>query len=338
VNEPAVGRAPVSVPGQSPERAPAAPRLRGILNAIGKGGILIPLVVTFAFLAATEPTFTRFTNLQNVLDQQSAILIVAAAGTLVLIAGGLDLSVGATYALAGTMATQLTQTQGPVVGIAVGLLLGLVVGLVNGIVVTRFRINSLIATLAMSYVVTGVAVILTKGNLVVTFDHPEFKQFAATRIFGFTSASLIMIVTVVVLAIVLGRTAFGRYVYATGGNAEAARLAGVRTNGIRIAAFALSGLAASLGGVIDASRVLSMQASSGGFLAFTVLAGIVVGGTSILGGEGAIWRTVAGCLFIAFVGNGFNLKGLDPFYQQITLGLILLAAVGIDAWSRGRER
>jgi ribose transport system permease protein len=338
MTESTVANDPAPVPEPSAGGASAGARVSGLLGTVGRGGILIPLVVTFVALAFMSQSFLKTTNLLNILDQQSAIMIVAAAGTLVLISGGLDLSVGATYALAGTMATQLTQTQGPVVGITVGLLLGLIVGLVNGIVVTRFRINSLIATLAMNYVVTGVAVILTKGNLVVTFDHPEFKQFAATRIFGFTSASLIMIVTVVVLAILLGRTAFGRYVYATGGNAEAARLAGVRTNGIRIAAFALSGVAASLGGVIDASRVLSMQASSGGFLAFTVLAGIVVGGTSILGGEGAVWRTVAGCLFIAFVGNGFNLLGLDPFYQQVTLGLILLAAVGIDAWSRRHER
>ncbi|MEA2622447.1 MAG: ribose transport system permease protein [Chloroflexota bacterium] len=338
MTQPTLAGDPASVPDPSVEAAPAGSPVQLLLGWVGRGGILIPLVVTFVALAFMSPSFLRFTNLLNILDQQSAILTVAAAGTLVLICGGLDLSVGATYALAGTMATQLTQTQGPVVGITVGLLLGLAVGLANGIIVTRFRINSLIATLAMSYVVTGIAVILTKGNLVVTFDHPEFKQFAATRIFGFTSASLIMIASVVVLAILLGRTAFGRYVYATGGNAEAARLAGVRTNGIRVAAFAISGVAASLGGIIDASRVLSMQASSGGFLAFTVLAGIVVGGTSILGGEGAVWRTVAGCLFIAMIGNGFNLLGLDPFYQQITLGLILLAAVGIDAWSRRHER
>ena len=133
----------------------------------------------------------------------------------------------------------------------------------------------------------------------------------------------------------LSRTTFGRYVYATGGNAEAARLGGVRVDTIKVATFALSGAAAAFAGTLDASRVLSAQSSSGGnFLTFTVLAGIVVGGTSILGGEGAVWRTVVGCLFIALIGNGFNLLGLDPFYQQITLGVILLLAVGVDAWSR----
>jgi ribose transport system permease protein len=125
--------------------------------------------------------------------------------------------------------------------------------------------------------------------------------------------------------------------YAPGSNAEAARLAGVRVQLIKLTTFVISGGAAALAGIIDASRVLSAQASNGETtLTFTVLAGIVVGGTSILGGEGAIWRTVVGTLFIALIGSGFVLLGLNPLYEQITLGGILLIAVGADAWSRLR--
>jgi len=163
---------------------------------------------------------------------------------------------------------------------------------------------------------------------------PEFKIFAASKIAGITTAAWMMIVIAIATAILLGRTTFGRYVYATGGNAEAARLGGVRINTVRIATFALSGMAAALAGTIDASRVLSIQASAGGFLTFTALTGIVVGGTSILGGEGSVGRTVVGCLFVALVANGFNLLGMNPTYQQVTLGIILLLAVGTDAWSR----
>jgi ribose transport system permease protein len=122
--------------------------------------------------------------------------------------------------------------------------------------------------------------------------------------------------------------------YAAGGNAEAARLAGVRVYQVRMIAFALSGAGAALGGVIDASRVLSAESSGGATLAFTVLAGVVVGGTSILGGVGAVWRSVVGVLFIALIGNGFDLLGLDPLYEQITLGTLLVLAVGMDAWTR----
>lgn len=309
-------------------------RVRGLSSSVLAGGILLPFIATFVGLALISPTFLRVENLLNILDQQSAIIIVAAAGTLVLIAGGIDLSVGAVYALAGATAVSLTADAGPASAVAAGILVGLCVGVANGVIVTRFGINSLIATLAMSFVVSGVGALVTRGNLVVAFDQLDFQAFATTRILGMTSAGWIMLGVAAVIALLLARTTFGRYVYAAGGNAEAARLGGVAVDRVRVMTFTLSGAAAGLAGVIDASRVLSAQASGGTFLAFTVLAGIVVGGTSIQGGEGAVWRTVVGCLFIALIGNGFNQLGLDPFYRQITLGLILLLAVGIDAWSR----
>ncbi len=315
----------------------ASGQLARLGRLVGRAGILIPFVIAFVALSVMSPSFLRFQNLSNILDQQAGIIIVACAGTLVLIAGGIDLSVGAIYGMTGAIATQIVSSHGVPVAIAAGLGLGLAVGLANGIVVTRFRVNALIATLAMSFVVSGIGAIVTKGNLVVAFDHPEFKEFAATRILGITSAAWMMIVITVAAAVLLGRSTFGRYVYATGGNPQAARLGGVRVNAVRVATFALSGVAASLAGVIDASRVLSAQSSSGQFLTFTVLTGIIVGGTSILGGEGTIRRTALGCLFVALVANGFNLMGLDPFYQQITLGVILLLAVSIDAWSRRLE-
>jgi Ribose/xylose/arabinose/galactoside ABC-type transport systems, permease components len=306
-------------------------------RAIGRGGILIPFVITFVALSLASPSFLRFQNLTNILDQQAGIIIVAAAGTFVLIAGGIDLSIGAIYGLAAATALNVASSVSSPAGVVAGVAVGLAVGLANGIIVTRFRINALIGTLAMSFVVSGIAAIVTKGNLVVAFDHPDFQQFAATRILGATSAAWMMILAAIAMTILLSRTTFGRYVFATGGNAQAARLGGVRVNAIRIATFALSGMAAGLAGTIDSSRVLSAQASSGQFLTFTVLTGIIVGGTSILGGEGSIQRTVIGCLFVALVANGFNLLGLDPFYQQVTLGVILLLAVGVDAWSRRFE-
>lgn len=308
-----------------------------VTQAIGRAGILIPFVITLVALSLTSPSFLRFQNLANILDQQAGIIIVACAGTLVLIAGGIDLSIGATYGLAGATALITASAVSTPIGIVAGLGVGFAVGLVNGLVVTRLRVNALIGTLAMSFVVSGIAAIVTKGNLVVAFDHPDFQQFAATRVGGVTSAAWMMIGIAIIATLLLSRTTFGRYVYATGGNAQAARLGGVRVNGIRVATFALSGLAAGLAGVIDSSRVLSAQASGGQFLTFTVLTGIIVGGTSILGGEGSIQRTVLGCLFVALVANGFNLLGLDPFYQQVTLGVILLLAVSVDAWSRRFE-
>ncbi|MBA2381992.1 MAG: ABC transporter permease [Chloroflexi bacterium] len=304
---------------------------------IGRAGIFIPFAIAFAALSLVSPSFLRFQNLTNILDQQSGIIIVACAGALVLIAGGIDLSIGATYGLAGAVSLIAASSVPTPVAILAGIGVGLVVGIVNGVIVTRFRINALIGTLAMSFVISGIAAIVTKGNLVVAFDHPDFQRFAATKIIGVTSAAWMMVILAIGATILLSRTTFGRYVYATGGNPQAARLGGVRVNGIRIATFALSGTAAALAGTIDSSRVLSAQATGGQFLTFTVLTGIIVGGTSILGGEGSIQRTVLGCLFVALIANGFNLLGLDPFYQQVTLGVILLLAVGVDAWSRRFE-
>jgi len=308
--------------------SPAAARLRG-------AGILIPFVILFAVLSLTSDSFATRVNLLNILDQQSAILIIAAAGTLVLVAGGIDLSVGAVYSLAGVVSAHFALHTNPAIAIALGIGVGLLVGLANGLITTVFRINALITTLAMSFVVSGFASLIAKGNLLVLFDKPGFGKLARTEWFTVKTSIWLMIVSVLVIGFVLSATTAGRYMHAAGGNAEAARLAGVRVNTIRVLTFVISGGAAGLAGVIDTSRVLSAQASTQDTtLAFTVLAGIVVGGTSILGGEGAVWRTVVGVLFIALIGNGYILLGLDPLYEQITTGAILLAAVGLDALTR----
>lgn len=306
-------------------------------DRIRRGAIVIPFAALFILLALVSPPFLSATNLTNILDQQSTFLIMAAAGTLVFVAGGIDLSVGAVHALAGVTAAQVTVTAGPVPGMIAGVVVGIVAGLANGIIVTTFRINALIATLAVSFVVSGITGLLTGGNLVVILDQADFAALARTEILGIRSSTWIMVVVVAVFAIVLARSAFGRYVYAVGGNPEAARLAGVPVRPVRLATFVMSGGAAGLAGVLIASRVLSAQASSGQDIAFTVLAGIVVGGTSIAGGEGAVWRTVVGVLFIALIGNGFNLLGLDALWRQIALGGLILGAVGLDAALRGRR-
>jgi ribose transport system permease protein len=308
------------------------------LGRARQGGIIYPFIVLFIILAIWKGnTFDGKTNLLEILDQQASTLIIAAGGTMVLIAGGIDLSVGATYALCQVIATKMALTGNPVLAIIVGVLIGVGVGAVNGAIATFFRINSLIATLAMSFVIGGVAAKITNGNLIIAYSALGFANFARTQFLDVTTAAWTMVGVVIILAVVLSRTIAGRYMYAAGSNAEAARLAGVRVQWIKLVTFAISGGAAGLGGILDASRVLSASSQNGGTaLTFTVLAGIVVGGTSILGGEGAIWRTVIGTLFIAMIGNGFTLLAWDPLYEQITLGVILLVAVGGDAWSRLR--
>ena len=309
-----------------------AARLRSV-------GILLPFTILFVVLSVTSSSFFTKPNLENILDQQSATLIIAAAGTLVVIAGGIDLSVGAIYGFAGVTSAHFALGHSAGVAILLGVGAGLLIGLANGLVTTVFRINALIGTLAMSFIVSGCSSLVTKGNLLVLFDKEDFGKLARTEFATVKTSIWLMVVAVILIGLLLSTTTAGRYMYAAGGNAEAARLAGVRVDAVRVLTFAISGTAAGLAGVIDTSRVLSAQASPNDTaLAFTVLAGIVVGGTSILGGEGAVWRTVVGVLFIALIGNGFDLLGYDPLYKQIVQGGLILLAVAIDAWTRTVRR
>lgn len=304
--------------------------------------IIAPFVALFITLSIASPSFLTPLNLTNLLERQSGILIIAAASTLVLIAGGIDLSVGATYMLASVVCAHFVLTEGTWVGVIAALAAGLVIGLLNGIISTYLRVSPLIATLAMSFIISGATMLVQQGRLLNltadTFD--DFKAIAQARIVGLPASVWIAFIIIVVLAIVLARTTGGRYIYAAGGNAEAARLAGIRVNLTQISAFALTGVAAAVAGILDTARTSGVPTTSAvaTTITFTVLAGIVVGGTSIFGGEGAVWRTVIGVLLIALIYNGFNLLRIDPLFQQIALGTILLVAVGVDAWSRGRKR
>ncbi len=309
--------------------------------------IVVPFVAVFVALSIGSPAFLSFQNVGNVLDRQAGILIVAAASTLVIIAGGIDLSIGATYmftaVICGTLIVKVGGVAGVALGITVAVLAGLLVGIVNGIISTYLKVNPLIATLAMSFIILGATKLVSQfgkqGVGQIRVDVPEFRWLATTKPLGVSLPTWIALVVLVILGVVLWRTTFGRYVYAAGGNAEAARLAGIRVNVVRISTFALAGLAAGMAGVIDLARTPSVPENDAiaTTLTFTVLAGIVVGGTSILGGEGAIWRTVLGILFIAMLYNGFTLLRVDPLFQGIALGVIILIAVGFDAWSKLRR-
>ena len=316
----------------------APPRPHRALVLARQYGIVWVTVALFVVLSFASDVFLSKQNLLNVLDQQSTVLIVAAAMTLTLIAGGFDVSLSAVYLLGGVTALRIENDTGSIVlGVAAGLAVGLAAGCANGLISTVGRINSFIATLATSFIYFGLAFVISDRSILRASD-PGFSDVARTKVLDVAMSSWIAIVWVLVLWFVLDRTRFGRHVYASGGNAEAARLAGVRVSLVQASTFALAGLAAGLAGVLVASRTSTAQASDDFSFIFGVIAAVVVGGTSILGGEGNVWRSVLGAFFIAFMINGFNLLGVDPVYQRIIQGAIILGAVGIDAWSRTRRR
>lgn len=309
------------------------------LSALRDYGIVGAFLILFIVLAVQSDPFLTLRNWNNILDQWSAIGIMACGWTLAVIAGGFDLSIGAVYALAGVVAAKVAIATDPALGLFAGCLAGLAIGMFNGTVITVGRINSFMATLAASFMVRGIALAISGGFLihVVASEGTRTTKFAVIGRGEFLGAKYSVYLwagVILVSAFLLHRTTFGRYIYATGGNAAAARLSGVRVNLVRWATFALSGLCAGIAGMIVASRISTGQADIGVGIEFDVIAAVVVGGTSILGGAGAIWRTVVGVLLLAMIRNGFNLLNVDPIYQRVAFGAIILAAVAIDAWSR----
>lgn len=300
-------------------------------------GIVWLTVILFVALAATTPNFVSADNFRNILDQQSIVLIVAVFVTMLLISGNFDISIGAIYTLVPLVALRVFDASDSVILLVlVGIIVGVLAGSINGVIVTKGRINSFVATLATALVFFGVAYLVTGGTILRLSDL-DVRSLVTTRVLGLTTATWIAVLVVVIAWLLLERTRFGRYVFAIGGNREAARLAGVPVDRIIFTIFVLVGAAAGLAGVMNMARTLTAQASDDLSLVFTVIAAVVVGGTSIMGGFGAIWRTVVGVLFIAFLGNGFNLNGIDPVIQRIIEGLVILAAVGLDAWTRSRQ-
>jgi ribose transport system permease protein len=314
--------------------ASAGRRLRGA--RVRDYGIVIGFAALFVTLSVASDAFLTTRNLLNVLDQSAAVGIIACGATLVIIAGGFDLSVGAIFAVSGVIAALIAKETGSAtVGVLAGLVSGTAFGVFNAVLVTVGRVNAFVATLASSIMLRGFGLLLTSG-MIVTVPLLGFSSIGNSRLLGVKYSVWLFAAFVVFTWFLLSRTAFGRYVYAVGGNPEAARLSGLRVELIRAATFAISGLSAGLAGVIVASRTNSAQADAGVGLELSAIAAAVIGGTSILGGEGAIWRTVLGVLLLALITNGSNLLNLDPTYQQIITGAIIVAAVSMDAWSRRR--
>lgn len=300
-------------------------------------GIVWVTVALFVLLSQTSDVFLTTVNLRNVLDQQALLLIAGSAVTLTLISGHFDISVSASHINAAIVTALIVNDSGSAAAaIAGGIGIGAAFGLLNGIVVAWVRINSFIATLATSFVFYGIGFLLSERSIIRIGDR-GFSEVARGRSGGVTNATWIAVGVVVVFWVLLDRTRFGRHVFAAGGNREAARLAGVRVEGIILATFVLTGAAAGLAGALSASKTLTAQPSDDFSFVFAVLTAVIVGGTSIAGGEGAVWRTVFGAFFTAFMLNGFNLHQIDPIIQRLIQGSVILVAVAADNWTRSRR-
>ncbi|WP_320670830.1 ABC transporter permease [Patulibacter defluvii] len=302
-------------------------------------GIVGVFVALFVVLSITTPNFLTSQNLLNVLNQNAFIGIAACGATLVIIAGGFDLSVGAMFAVAGAVAAWAALHVDPVVGLLMGALAGALLGALNGLLVTGIGLHSFLATLASGLAFSGVAVAVTGGFLI---DASRFDSFVwlgrGEAIPGVPNPVVLFALVALLLGAVLSRTRFGRYVYAVGGNAEAARLSGVRVALVTASTFVVCGLTATLAGVVEVSKSGTGQAAPGGAgsLALDTIAAVVIGGTSIKGGQGAVWRTVLGVLLLALITNAFNILNVGPQYQDIISAAIIVAAVALNSLAARR--
>ena len=304
----------------------------------GTKGPLIGLVLLCVVLSLSTDTFLTVRNLLNVMDQITVLGIMAIGMTLVILIGGIDLSVGSVLALGamvmGFVAHPDYLNMGIPVGIVAALAAGALCGLVSGLLVTVARLPPFIATLAMMSVARGLANMITDGSQIVGFAD-WFSAMSITRYFGFLSITVgVMVVLAIAFAVFLSLRANGRNLYAIGGSPEVARLSGIPVRKLTNWVYAACGLLAGLAGVVLAARLDSVQPSSGFGYELDTIAAVVIGGASLSGGTGSIGGTAIGVLTIGILRNGLNLLGVSPFIQQVVIGVVIALAVAADTWRR----
>jgi ribose transport system permease protein len=309
-------------------------RLLGSLLVARKHGILVVFVLLTAALSLASSNFLTWLNLLNTVEAGSIYGIVALALTILLIVGEFDFCSGATFVLAGIVTARLEPSIGTAPALTLGLASAIVVGSINGVVVAYLNVNSFVATLGTSLVVVGIGTLITNGFQLYIPD-PSFRVLGNGTALGVPFFVWIFFGLAALCGFVLKWTSVGQWLYACGGNREAARLLGIDTQLLRFGAFVFSGFAAGLAGAILVSRTATAIAGNGlPEVLFPAVTAVVVGGTSIGGGYGAVWRTMLGVLFLEFIRNGYNLIGLNSYYQGIVQGTIILVAVTSDALSR----
>lgn len=292
-------------------------------------GLPIIVVLMVIFFSVNSDVFLSLPNFRNIGVSAAALAAVSFGQTFAILTAGLDLSVGAIVALVSIVGALVMRDYSVVAGLAAALAMGAAVGAVNGLVVTRFKVFPFIATLAMMSIVSGLALSLS-GGVAVTGVPEAFSSLAYARSFGVPIPVVIAVAVLAVCVVILRYTKLGRRVYAVGGNEEAARLSGIPVGGVKIAAYVLSGLCASVGSLILTARVASGQPSLGATLPLESVAAVVLGGVSLFGGRGSVVGVAFGVLFISILSNGLNLLNVPSYTQMMVIGGALILAVSLD--------
>jgi ribose/xylose/arabinose/galactoside ABC-type transport system permease subunit len=305
--------------------------LGGIL---GKFGILFAYILLIIVATILSPRFLSTGNLLNVIRQISIVGVLAIGQTLVILIAGIDLSVGAVLALIVVLVGDALQHYGVVPSILLGLLMGTFIGTVNGIGVAIGNLPPFVMTLGMLGIARGLAFVYT-GGMPIPIVNPAFLYIGSGYFLGIPVPAIIFVVLVFIAALILRYTVFGRFIYAIGSNQEAARLCGINVNINKIFVFGLCGLMSGIAAILYGAELAVAPPIAGEGYELDAIAAVVVGGTSLMGGEGGIWGTFLGAAIIGSLSNILNLTGVSPYVQQLAKGALIIAAVAIKA--RGRK-
>jgi ribose/xylose/arabinose/galactoside ABC-type transport system permease subunit len=300
------------------------------------GGLAIFAAILLEMLVFTTlaPQFLSFENLVNVALSIAVIGILAVGMTFVILTGGIDLSIGSVIALAGVAAALVTrETDFAALGFAAAVAIGLTVGAFNGLTIAYFRVPPFVVTLAVLTIARGLAFIFSEGRSIGSLPE-SFSRLGKSAFLGIPFSVWLMASMFALGWFLLRHTTFGRYVYAVGGNREAAFLAGVNTKSVTFRVYVLNGLLVGLAAIALASRLGAGVPNSGLQYELDVIAAVVVGGTSLSGGRGSVVSTLFGAIFIGVLNNGLNLVGIDTYVQKIVLGVVILLAVLTDKFNR----
>ncbi|MBK5291052.1 MAG: ABC transporter permease [Acidobacteriia bacterium] len=296
----------------------------------------LTLAALFVGLCIASPHFLTSTNLSSVVRQTAVINIMALGMTIIIIAGGIDLSVGSILAMGGLLGTMAMEKGMPIpVGVAVGIFTGMFCGLTNGLLTTKLRINPFIVTLGTLGIVRGLALIISNG-LPVHQIPAGFSFLGEGNLLQVPFVLWILLVCAVAMHVILEHTSLGRYAFAIGSNPEAALYAGINVGFYTTAVYTIGGMLTGLSGMIEASRLMTGQPTAGQGYELQAIAAVVIGGGSLRGGEGSVMGTLVGAFIMGLLANGSDLLGISPYLQQAIIGAVIILAVAFDELRKRR--
>ncbi len=298
----------------------------------GQYGILIAFIIICIVLAFASPKFLTLPNIRIILTQVSINALLAFGVTFVIITGGIDLSLGSVLAVSGVVAATFAHpdTYPVIVPVCMGLLAGAAFGLFNGVIITKSKVPPFIVTLGTMTIARGLALIFSKGRPVSNLSD-SFNFIGGGQIAGIPFPIIILIFAFIICSLILNKTVWGRYMYAIGGNELAAKASGINVGKIKMLVYILCGVLTAVGGILLTSRITTGQPNAGQGFELDAIAAAIIGGTSTAGGKGTMAGTLLGALIIGVISNGLDLLNVSSYYQQLAMGVIIIAAVVLDS-------